>query len=237
MASLLRACKSWIRRRAVRREAASWRRAHVGPASHIDRSVQVLGWKQVRVGHHTVISEGTWLNVNDRAVDSPAIVIGDNCYIGRRNFLSAGAVIKIGDYCFTGVNCNFLGADHVYSSPFVPYVASGTTNNTAIEIGPNCWLGAAVTVLKGVNIGYGSIVGAASVVTRDVPPFSILVGNPARVIRRYDLHRQDWVDVANYPADADAALPGEAAYLEKLRASHPALKTPLVASGRFFGDI
>jgi acetyltransferase-like isoleucine patch superfamily enzyme len=237
MSSLLRACRSWIRRRSTGREAAAWRRAHVGASSYIDCSVQVLGWKQVRVGHHSVISEGSWLNINDREVDAPVIVIGNNCYIGRRNFLSAGAAIRIGDYCFTGVNCNFLGSDHVYTSPFAPYVTTGTTTDTTIEIGPNCWLGAAVSVLKGVKIGYGSIVGAASVVTRDVPAFSVVVGNPARLVRRYDVQRQAWVDAADYPASADAALPGEEAYLEALRNSHPALKIPLIASARKFGDI
>ncbi len=237
MSALFRACRSWARRRSTAREAASWRQKHVGASSYIDRSVQVLGWKQVRVGHHSVISEGSWLNVNDRGVEAPVIVIGNNCYIGRRNFLSAGAAIKIGDYCFTGVNCNFLGSDHIYASPFVPYVTTGTTTDTSIEIGPNCWLGASVSVLKGVRIGYGSIVGAASVVTRDVPPFSVVVGNPARLIQRYDVKRQAWVKSAEYPVDGDAALPGEAAYLDALRGSHPALKIPLIASAREFGDI
>jgi acetyltransferase-like isoleucine patch superfamily enzyme len=217
--------------------ADAFRRAHVGPSSHIDESVQVLGWKQVRIGHHSVISEGTWLNVNDRDVDAPVIVIGNNCFIGRRNFFSSGAAIKIGDYCFTGVNCNFLGADHQHTSPFMPYIVSGTTNNASIELGPNCWLGAAVTVLKGVRIGYGSIIGAGSVVTRDVPPFSMLVGNPGRVIRRYDVERKEWISASDVTASVDAMLPGEDAYLETLRASRPALKIPVIASGHVFGDI
>ncbi len=237
MGLFFRAYHSWMRRRVVRNMAAAWRRAHVGPSSYIDETVQVLGWKQVRVGHHTVISEGTWLNVNDRDVDGPVIEIGNNCFIGRRNFFSSGGAIKIGDYCFTGVNCNFLGADHQHDSPFVPYIASGTTNEDSIELGPNCWLGAAVTVLKGVKIGYGSIIGAGSIVTRDVPPFSMVVGNPGRVIRRYNAGRKEWVNVTDGAAGVNGTLPDEAAYLEALRASHPALKIPVIASGHAFGDI
>lgn len=197
----------------------------------------MLGWKNVRIGHHTTISEGVWINVNDRGSDDVAVSIGDNCFIGRRNFFSSGNLIELGDYCLTGLDCHFLGSDHLHESPFVPYVATGTTSGGRIVIGPNCWLGSSVTVLKGVTVGYGSIIGAGSVITRDVPPFSIVVGNPGRVIRRFDVGQQLWVNAANYPADADATLPGEAPYLEALRASHPAIKAPVIASGRHFGDL
>lgn len=217
--------------------ADTFRRAHVGSSSYVDPSAQVLGWKQVRIGHHSAISEDTWLNVNDRSGDEARIVIGDNCYIGRRNFFSAGAMIKIGDYTFTGVNCHFLGSDHDCSSPFAPYITGVATNDALIEVGPNCWIGTAVTVLKNVRIGHGSIVGAGSIVTRDVPPFSMVVGNPARLLRRYDPLREEWVAAAEYQPGAEAALPSEAAYLETLRARHPALKPPLIASSRYFGDI
>lgn len=237
MHRLLHQCRRWFRRRREARTTEHFRAVHVGAYSHLDPNVHVLGWQQVRIGHHTVISEDTWLNVNDRGGSAPMIVIGDNCFIGRRNFLSAGAAIKIGDFCLTGIDCHFLGSDHVHSSPFIPYVTSGTTQDVAIEIGPNCWLGSSVTVLKGVKVGYGSIIGAASVITRDVPPFSIVVGNPGRVIRRFDVSRETWVNAADYPAEADDGLPGEAPYLARLRASHPAIKAPLIASGQHFGDL
>jgi acetyltransferase-like isoleucine patch superfamily enzyme len=197
----------------------------------------VLGWEQVRVGHDTIVSEDTWINVNRRDSTEPAIVIGNNCFLGRRNFLSSGAGIYIGDYCLTGVDCHFLGSDHIFKSPFAPYMTTGTTDDGAIEIGTNCWLGSSVTVLKGVKVGYGSILGAASVITGDIPPFSIVVGNPGCVLRRYDVRRQAWVSAGDYPADGDDHLPGEDSYLEKMRKDYPAIKGPVVASGSCFGDL
>lgn len=228
----------WLqRRRAASSEAAAiraWRAAHCGPGVWLDPTVQVLGWRRVRIGAHSIISEGGWLNVNDRDADEPVIVIGASCFLGRRNFLSAGSLIEIGDYCLTGVDCHFLGSDHVFSSPFVPYLMSGTTDGGHIRIGANCWLGASVTVLKGVSIGYGSIIGAGSVVKSDVPPMSIAVGNPARLVRRFDLPTQTWVRAEEY---MESAIPDEAAYLAQLKEQWPVIRGPRVASGYVQGDL
>ena len=132
----------------------------------------------MRIGERCVISEATWINVNDRENTDFAILIGNHCFIGRRNFLSSGKRIRIGDYCLTGVDCHFLGADHLHHTPYTPYSATGTTLDGVVDIGPNCWFGASVTVLKNVRIGFGSIIGAGAVVTHSVPPYSIAVGNP-----------------------------------------------------------
>ena len=231
-------CKAWLnRRRTAAVEAATrraWRADHCGPGVWLDPTVQVLGWRRVRIGAHSIVSEGCWLNVNDRDANEPVIVIGANCFLGRRNFLSAGSLIEIGDYCLTGVDCHFLGSDHIFTSPFVPYLVSGTTAGGHIRVGANCWLGASVTVLKGVSIGYGSIIGARSVVTLDVPPMSIAVGNPARVVRRFDIETKTWVRVAEY---VDQGVPDETAYLAQLRAQWPVIRGPRIASGHVHGDL
>ena len=84
---------------------------NVGPHSYIDETVQVLGWQQVRIGHHTVIGENTWINVNDRAGDTPAVIIGDNCFHRAAQFHQLWRWHPtIGDYCFTGPDCHFIGA-------------------------------------------------------------------------------------------------------------------------------
>lgn len=230
----------WHRWRWRRRDDAQvrqWRERHVGTGATIASSVQVLGWRRVRIGAHAILSEGTWLNVNDRESDEPAIIIGESSFIGRRNFLSSGDLIQLGAYCLTGPNCHFLGSDHVFETPFVPYLISGTTAGGAIRVGVNCWLGAGVTVMKDVTIGYGSIIGAGAVVLSDIPPFSIAVGNPARVVRRYDIATATWVRAAEYTTASDARLPGETAYLERLRAAHPVVPGPRIAASFDFGDL
>ena len=191
----------------------------------------------MRVGHHTIIGEGTWINVNDRDSVVPVVTIGDNCFIARRNFLSAGARISIGDYCLTGPDCHFLGSDHDFSSPFAPYAVTGVSLDSVIEVGANCWFGSSVIVMKNVRIGFGCVLGAGAVITRDVPPCSVVVGSPGRVVKRFDKQCDAWVSAADFPADGDSLLPSESEYLADLRARYPALKGARAASGKAFGDL
>ena len=215
----------------------SCKQKNVGENSYVDPTVQVLGWENVRIGSNSILSESTWININHREEGKIGLIIGNNCFIGRRNFFSSGIVIKIGDYCLTTPNCSFLGSDHIYSSPFKPYIATGTTEDGAIELGANCWLGANVTVLKGVKIGYGSIIGASTVVNRDVPPFSMVVGNPCRVIKRFDMQQQSWVSAKDYSEENDQDLMSEAEYIEILSQTEVNMNGVRIASSKVFGDL
>lgn len=237
MVDPLRPAKRWLRRWSAAKDARRWRRVNLGAHTVIDPSAQVLGWRNVRIGERCVISEATWINVNDRENTDFAILIGNHCFIGRRNFLSSGKRIRIGDYCLTGVDCHFLGADHLHHTPYAPYSATGTTFDGVIDIGPNCWFGASVTVLKDVRIGFGSIIGAGAIVTHSVPPYSIAVGNPARVLKRFDATRNEWVPADAWSAEAEAQIPAEADYLAHLVKNHPTLKLPRLASGHLHGDL
>jgi acetyltransferase-like isoleucine patch superfamily enzyme len=189
---------------------------NTGKDSYVAPSVQVLGWRNFRVGQNSIISEDTWININHRTEGNISVIIGDNCFIGRRNFFTSGNLIKIGNYCLTGVDCKFLGSGHIYDDPFIPYLVSATTEEGLIEIGSNCWLGANVTILKNIKIGYGSIIGASSLVNQDIPPLSVVVGNPCRVIRRFDMKLKIWVNSKDYSKESDQYLLSESEYLEIL---------------------
>jgi acetyltransferase-like isoleucine patch superfamily enzyme len=213
------------------------KRQNVGKDSYIDRSVQVLGWENVKIGNNSIIGEDVWININHRNIKTIGLAIGDNCFIGRRNFFNSGSSIEIGAYCLTAPNCSFLGADHLYTSPFVPYITSGITEGGAIEIGANCWLGANVTVLKDVKIGYGSIIGAGTLVNKNIPPLSVVVGNPGRIIKRFNMQQQTWVNVKEYSEDNDRDLMSEAEYLAILNETNLDLRGLWIASSKSFGDI
>jgi len=164
-------------------------------------------------------------------------MIGNNCFIDPRNFFIASGLIKIGDYCLTSIDCKFLSGDHIYTSPFVPYVTSGSTDGGEIELGANCWLGANATIRKGVKVGYGSIIGTGAIVNRNVPPLSVVVGNPGRVIKRFDMRLQTWVKVKEYDDKNDQDLLSEAEYLEVLNKTGFNPNSVLVASSKLFGDL
>ncbi len=94
--------------------------------------------------------------------------------------------IKIGKDCLIAAHSGIFANNHIYSDPTQLIMSQGVTRQ-GIVIEDDCWLGSGVKVLDGVTIGRGSVVGAGAVVTKNIPPFSIAVGVPARVIKR----RQD----------------------------------------------
>ena len=210
-------------------------RATLGPSTYIHHSVQMLGRAFVRVGTNSVLSQDCWLNVNHRIGDQAAIEIGDHCFIGRRNFLSSGRRISFGHYVLTANDCHFLGSSHIVDDPMQPCIGTGTTETDIIEIGHNTFIGAGARVLGHVSIGHGCVVGACALVTKDVPPFSQVAGFPAAIRRRYSFVRNGWIDVADFTAEDEAALPNANEYLEQLRL-RPAPRMPYLAAGSDMGQ-
>jgi acetyltransferase-like isoleucine patch superfamily enzyme len=156
-----------------------------GYKSYIDSTVHITGWKYISIGNYTIISERSWLNVNQRISNHINIKIGNNCYIGRGNFFSAGNIISIHDYCMTGIDCKFIGSDHNFSDPLLPYVAGEALCEKTIIVGVNVKIGAGVTIIGDITIGHGSVIGADALVNKSIPPFSLAVGSPAKIIKRY----------------------------------------------------
>ena len=109
------------------------------------------------------------------------IRIGASTYINRRTFLDAAESIVIGQDCAIGPDCYITDHDHGQDLMLPPLAQPVISKPT--RIGDRVWLGAKVTVLKGVTIGDNTTVGAGSVVTQDLPAGVIAAGVPARVIR------------------------------------------------------
>ncbi len=203
-------------------------------SSYIDPTVQVIGWRQTQIGQNCVIAQGCWLNVNDRESPDKTLQIGDNCYIGKNNFISVGKSVIIRDYCLTAIGCQFVGSTHVYQDPFLPYIATGVTLKDEIYVGVNCSFGVDVLVVGDVRIGHGSVIGAGAVIRESVPPFSLVVGNPSRIIKRFDFVKKEWVASS---AQEGYNGPGEEEYLEILRKNVPAIRKPLAAASKRMGDL
>jgi len=117
--------------------------------------------------------------------ESERILIGDNCLINHNNVLQAGkknAQINIGDYVHTGPNVMMFAYNHVYDDPDIP-----SKNQCYVEadivINDDVWIGAGSIVLAGVTIGKGAVVGAGSVVNKDVSPYTVVGGIPAKLLK------------------------------------------------------
>ncbi len=142
------------------------------------------------------IGDGVWIPYATR-VDS-------SCNIGRYSYIMPPChlhSVTIGNFCSIGEGCSFLSTQHnpaAFSTfPFArrlamhnmnfPAMFEESINRGPIEIGHDVWIGANSTIMGGISIGTGAIVGAGAVVTKDVAPYSVVAGVPARVIsNRFD---------------------------------------------------
>ena len=126
----------------------------VGTNVNLDRNVNILDWNKISIGNNSGF--------------------GMNSRIGS---------VKIGNNVMMGPDCLILTKNHDFSNIDIPMCKQGYVNDEAVSIGDDVWIGQRVIILPGVNIDSHSIIGAGSVVTKDVDAYSIVAGNPARLIR------------------------------------------------------
>lgn len=154
----------------------------------------------IRVQDDVFVGPDVWMNVMFRLDETdPKIVLGRGACIGRRSMISAKNYIEIGDDVLFAPAVLLMDHNHEYADPTAPIHAQGTTEGGRIIVGKNCWLGYGCVIVcaKGeLIVGENSIIGANSVVTRSIPPRSIVAGNPAKVIRAYDAGSKTWRRVA-----------------------------------------
>ncbi|AKA36075.1 CatB-related O-acetyltransferase [Flagellimonas lutaonensis] len=106
-------------------------------------------------------------------------------YVGPR--CSIPPKVKVGKYTMFAPNVSILGGDHIFTNPEKPIIFAGRPKMPQTTIGEDVWIGAYSIIMAGVTIGNGSIVAAGSVVTKDIPAYTIYGGNPAKMIRmRFD---------------------------------------------------
>lgn len=132
---------------------------------------------------HTVKQCGKELFVGGRSRFTQGVCIGDNCNFNGF-IVQGGGKLYIGNYFHSGIECMVITSNHNYEGDAIPY--DETNICKTIKIGDFVWFGNRVTVVGDVNIGDGAIIAAGSVVTKDVPPYAIVGGNPARIIKYRD---------------------------------------------------
>lgn len=123
---------------------------------------------------------------------SPVIKIGDGCSIGIRNSFAAIDKIEIGNNVLFAGYVHITDHSHGYEDISLPVKIQPLITKGPVIIEDDCWLGFSCEILSGVHIGKHSIVAARAVVTKDVPPYSIVAGNPAKVIKQYNVEKKKW---------------------------------------------
>lgn len=196
--------------------------------------VRLMGISRIHLGRNVVIGSQCLLNVNERGSTSVALSIGENTFIGIRNMFNVGHSIILREYCLTAMNCAFIGSAHRYDNPMSAYLSAGVTSDTDIYVGANCFFGYGSQVLGNVRIGHGCVIGAGAVVRKDIPPFSLVVGNPARIIKRFDFTINQWVP---WPCKTLTEGPAEEQYVEHLRRQHGYVLQPISAAASCWGNV
>jgi acetyltransferase-like isoleucine patch superfamily enzyme len=154
--------------------------AIVRPRTRMD----VVPWNKFELGEDSTIEDFSAINngVGD-------VIIGDRTKIGLSNTIIGP--VTIGNDIRLAQNITLSGLNHNYEDVNMPIHVQGVSTSP-IVIEDETWIGANVVVLAGVTIGRHCIVAAGSVVTKNIPPYSVAVGNPARVLKQYDLETKSW---------------------------------------------
>ena len=126
-----------------------------------------------KISKTCLVSNGCNVSKDLEAMDY--VYIGPNCIIYPK--------VKIGRYSILANEVQIIGGDHKYDNPNLPMMFAGRETIETTEIGDDCWIGARSTIFVGVKIGDGAIIAAGSIVTKDVEPYSIYAGVPAKKIK------------------------------------------------------
>ena len=143
-----------------------------------------FGSKRLRAFCGKLILEhcGSNVNIEKGAQFSVAVSLGDNSGIGVNALISS--YVTIGNDVMMGPECMIFTSNHGMDRLDIPMWKQKHADPKPVVIGNDVWIGARVTILPGVHIGDGSVIGAGSVVTKDVEAYSIVAGNPAKLIRK-----------------------------------------------------
>jgi acetyltransferase-like isoleucine patch superfamily enzyme len=133
---------------------------------------------KVSIGSGSSIREYVLLDARDGSIS-----IGANCSVNDYCVFYGHGGLTVGDDVRIATHTVIVAADHRFDDPDVPIREQGV-DPKPITIGDDVWIGANVCILGGVEIGRGSVIGAGSVVTESLPPLSVAVGNPARVVKK-----------------------------------------------------
>jgi acetyltransferase-like isoleucine patch superfamily enzyme len=142
--------------------------------------LEALREGRLEIGSDTLFEPGVWITA-----PAPArIRIGSGTFLNLGVMVAAMDLVQIGDHCMFANGCFITDADHRFDDPQRPITWQGFRSKGPTRIGDNVWCGANVVITSGVTVGERCVIGANSVVNGNLPPYSIAVGAPARVIRQ-----------------------------------------------------
>ena len=147
----------------------------------LDRGSEIYcrrGLGHLEIGRFVWVGRGTAIRCHEGFMR-----IGDKAVFGQNDHVNCYLDVEIGRECIVGDWVYVGDFDHRFDDPSLPIRKQGIVA-TPVQVGADCWIGEKASVLRGVTVGRGSVIGAHAVVTRDLPAGSVAAGVPARVIKR-----------------------------------------------------
>lgn len=182
-------------KRRVRSYFFSKKIAKKGKNINVQKGVKIINSKCVYIGNNVSIGENTFFGPVIKYAGiayNPKIIIHDGTIIGKNCSFAAINRVEIGKNVLFAGHVHITDHSHGYEDLTRPITPQSLTSKGPVIIEDDCWLGFSCEILSGVHIGKHCIIGARAVVTKDVPDFSIVAGNPARVIKQFNFETKKW---------------------------------------------
>ena len=160
-----------------------------GSKIRFNTRIDVLPFNKFILGRKAIIED--FATINNGVGD---VIIGDNTLIGMGNVLIGP--VTIGNNVIFAQNIVASGLNHGYQEPTVP-IMNQPVSTAQIVVEDDCWIAANVVLTAGITIGKHTVVGAGSVVTKSIPPYSVVAGNPARVLKSFNAVTGRWERVSS----------------------------------------
>lgn len=173
-----------------------------GERSFMLRPFNVNGRKQIRIGSRSSVLNDSHLEAIKEYAGityTSSIEIGDDVYIGRHAYFTAVNRIVIGDGCVLSDYVYITDEFHGMDPEGEPIMKQPLQSKGPVIIGPRCFLGFRVAIMPGVTLGEGCVVGTNSTVTRSFPPYSMIAGSPARLVKTYSHAEKQWLNASTFP--------------------------------------
>lgn len=172
----------------------------VGKGAWIKKPAQIYGAPNIIIGNGVRIERGSIFYAvkfyGDKKFNS-RIILGDGTFANRDLNLTAAFEINIGKEVVFGPNVFLTDFDHGYEDVAKSRLQTELVSKGPINIGDRCWIGANSFIGSGVILGEYCVVAANSVVTKSFPPYSVVAGVPAKLIKKYDPLKKKWIKVDN----------------------------------------
>jgi len=167
----------------------------IGSKAKLIQPMRLRNVQYMHIGEGVIINKHAFLltlQTDERLV--PRMTIGKGSVIGHMNHITCVREVEIGQNVLTADRVHISDHSHGFSDITIPVLAQPVTSTGTVRIGDGTWIGENVSVLS-CHIGRNCVIGANAVVTKDVPDYSVAVGAPARVVRRFDPESRRWDNV------------------------------------------